>query len=132
MDGSLSIMAHWVDRVDQVVATVFVNQKKLIDAANVIVIEMPRIYSRGSAQSQAAKNSGAITKLIFLVATLRSRIDEHRSVRIVLVYPQIWKGQVSKKITRSRMVRRYGNIVKSLDHNIVDAIGIGTWLLGKV
>lgn len=121
-------LAFWIGRVDEMVNTVYRDLGDHVGSADVVVIEMPRIYSRGSSASQAAKNSGAIEKLIFLVSSLRSRImryDMH--VRIVLVYPQTWKGQVPKSLTRRRMERRYGRVIKHLDHNIVDAIGIATW-----
>lgn len=119
---------YWVAMIDQMINLV----SDVIDQVGlpgVVVIELPRTYTRGSIASQAAKNSGAIEKLVFFVASLRSWFMM-RDVDVVLVYPAGWKGQVPKRITQRRMMRKYGAWVADADHNVVDAVGILDWYLG--
>ena len=58
------------------------------------------------------------------------------------VYPPQWKGNVPKKIMTGRIkklltldewvIMSGGDWPKSLEHNVVDAIGIGLWRLGRL
>ncbi len=60
----------------------------------------------------------------------------------ISVYPPQWKGNVPKKIMterikklltpKERAILDAGDWPKSLEHNVVDAIGIGLWRLGRL
>lgn len=60
----------------------------------------------------------------------------------ISVYPPQWKGNVPKKIMTERIKKlltpkeqyllEVGDWPKSLEHNVVDAIGIGLWRLGRL
>lgn len=60
----------------------------------------------------------------------------------ISVYPPQWKGNVPKKImterikklltSKERAILDAGDWPKSLEHNVVDAIGIGLWRLGRL
>jgi Holliday junction resolvasome RuvABC endonuclease subunit len=123
--------------VNNVLAMLYVPEIELPCVPDYVVIEMPVIYSRGSAAARAARNSGALTKLIYFVGSLtQALIDRECSTddsktRPVLVTPATWKGQVKKHITHKRMIRRYGRVCDDLNHNIIDAIGIGTWFIER-
>ena len=92
-----------------------------------VLIEMPSHYS--SAVGNAAKNSGAILKLMFFVASLRQLLIG-LGYCATLIRVNQWKGTVPKAITERRMQKRYGKqALHGLDDNAIDAIGIGTWFL---
>lgn len=59
--------------------------------------------------------------------------------RIVHVYPRTWKGQVPKKIHTARTLAKLTSsergvlpeLPASKLHNVLDAVGLGLWLLGR-
>jgi hypothetical protein len=119
-DGSL----EWVDRVDASVEFL-----KTLDETyefHGLRIEMPSTY--GGHKGSPAAASGAIMKLAFQVASIRS-VFQQRSAGAILVPVSRWKGTTPKDITHRR-IRKYWNVSKS-DHNEMDAIGIGDWYFRK-
>lgn len=86
-----------------------------------------------------ARESGSITKLAFMCGLLygmRNDVD-----KFVFTLPRGWKGQLSKDVLKNRIASTYAgkgmkyskDEWKDLDHNVVDAIGIGHWrLYGRV
>lgn len=86
-----------------------------------------------------ARESGSITKLSFICGLLygmRNEVD-----KFVFTLPRGWKGQLSKDVLKNRIESVYAGKGKKytkeewkdLNHNIVDAIGIGHWrLYGRV
>lgn len=70
----------------------------------------------------AARESGAMYKLCLIVGMIYSFGD------VVRVPPHGWKKQLPKHVVRRRLMRVYPDVVdEKLDHNVVDAIGIGYW-----
>ena len=65
---------------------------------------------------------------------------------VILVTPQRWKGQVPKEIMTERILRALSDaerqnlerhfkmfrVIKSLQHNYIDAVGIGLWASGRI
>ncbi len=93
-----------------------------------VAIELPDHYS--SAKGEAAKNSDAILKLIFQVATIRSTIlSLIPSCEVILIPVRKWKGSQPKHLTQRR-IRNHWHF-ENVNHNICDAVGIGDWLLRK-
>lgn len=91
-----------------------------------VIIEYPELHAGMAAV--AARESGAIFKLSFVCGGIFSLLREIAVIK--LVTPSKWKGQLTKELTRKRLYRIYPEIVdKNLDHNIVDAIGIGYYTL---
>jgi hypothetical protein len=70
------------------------------------------------------------------------RLCEERGARVELAWPQTWKGSVPKKIHHKRLlaVLESDEIellpkrprAKNYDHNLLDAVGIGLWKLGRI
>jgi hypothetical protein len=97
-----------------------------------LIIEMPRIYP-GSGQQK-----GDLNDLLDLAAVV-GFLEGVLGGRTTRVFPAQWKGQVPKKIMTARIlgklsVEERNTIVSagSKTHNIVDAIGIGLWKLGRL
>jgi hypothetical protein len=91
-----------------------------------VLIEFPSVWSN-SAKSQIASNSGSLGKLFFLCGSLWQCCIQLGVPHTELVPVNTWKGQVPKSITRMRVIRDYGQEYTELNHNIIDAIGIGRW-----
>ena len=92
------------------------------------VIELPRVYPG------ARKNDpNDLVDLACVAGALGNEFTEY-------VYPRTWKGQVPKVVMGKRIMSRLSegekwNIEKcpeSLKHNVLDAIGIGLWKLGRL
>lgn len=86
-----------------------------------------------------ARESGSITKLSFMCGLLYGMRNEVE--KFVFTLPRGWKGQLSKDVLKNRIEKTYaGKGMKyskdewaEMDHNVVDAIGIGHWRLwGRV
>lgn len=85
-----------------------------------LVMEVPEHFGEGQ-RGQIARDTGSILKLAFVCGMIYSLTDN-----TVTYEPSKWKGQMSKEVVRTRLVSDYPDKpIASLDHNIVDAIGIG-------
>ena len=96
--------------------------------ADRILIEVPAYWAN---EGFAARESGNLGKLHFLCGMLAT-IGPH-----ILPSPHMWKGQMPKKVMRNRLWDVYDGVcgidMATIDHNVLDAIGIGHWYLyGKV
>ncbi len=96
-----------------------------------LIIEMPRIYP-GSGQQKGDLND------LLNLATVVGYAEAHFK-QAERVYPATWKGQVPKKIMTARILasltvaeRARIQSAGAKTHNIVDAIGIGLWKLGRL
>lgn len=105
------------------------------------VIEIPQVY-------RASKSKGDPNDLIKL-ATVAGRLAEYyesRGLRVQLVKPREWKGQLPKKVMQNRLLGTRGpqwtrdeinalagaaNRVGNYDHNVLDAVALGMWRLGR-
>ena len=100
-----------------------------------LVLETPAHWAIGGFE---ARESGNMGKLHFLCGMLYTLSDTF------LVYPANWKGQYPKPVVRNRMIRIFkeenSGIVdadklaielEKINHNTMDAIGIGYWYLYK-
>lgn len=102
---------------------------------NSVVIELPRVY-------QGAQQKGDPEDLIQLAA-LTGAISERLASaggHIATVRPSEWKGQVPKDIMNMRILSKLSveelavikHVGKTKDHNVIDAIGIGMFHLGRL
>lgn len=118
----------WLPRVDEMVERVSNSSKMMMGVSRQVIIEMPSVYSGG--KGTVASNSGAIVKLGFLVASIRSRFHA-LATPVELTLVKVWKGNTPKEITQKRVAEMLGKSRKELmevmDHNEVDAIGLGRW-----
>lgn len=111
-----------------------------VDAVQVVgnlVIEKPQIYRAG--KSKAKPND-----LITLAIQVGRYVERCKGMRVTLVTPAEWKGQVSKEIIVPRILgtlneRERGiatqaslGIAKGKIHNMVEAIGIGLHHCGRM
>lgn len=92
------------------------------------IIELPDHYS--SAKGQAARNSDAILKLMFQVATIRTTLlHSLPACQVTLIPVRRWKGTQPKHITQRRILTHWN--FTNTNHNICDAVGLGDWFLRK-
>jgi len=98
-----------------------------------LVTEIPQHFGVGG---YLARESGSILKLTFIAGMIYNITDN-----VVSYEPNQWKGQLPKDVVARRLQKLYpkeelfDSKTKKfiLDHNIVDAIGIGhKYLYGKV
>lgn len=104
-------------------------------------IERPQIYRA----SQSKGDPNDIVTLAIQVGQYKERL-EARGVKVTLVLPTTWKGQLKKEIHHARIlgslpevekvrvVKSLETVAKSHRHDTLDAIGLGLWLIrsGKV
>ncbi len=100
--------------------------------ADHVVVELPRIYPY---QKRITVND-----LIDLAAVAGACAG---AGPVEFVYPATWKGQTPKDISHRRVMKKLSlaevqvvesclqAIPKSLQHNVLDAIGIGQWWRGR-
>lgn len=106
------------------------------DSVKIIVIEAPRWYPR-----EYKIDTNDLLDLSILVGKIQGMYEE-RGQTVQLVWPRSWKGTVSKKIHNPRVLAALTKeeIVllprrpraKDHDHNMLDAVGIGLWKLGRM
>lgn len=100
------------------------------------VIEKPQVYVRGKG------DPNDLITLAILVGQYKERLEKAH-VPVTLVIPHTWKGNVPKSIHNDRVLGKltvleralYTQSVLSLAvskrHNVIDAIGLGLWLLKR-
>jgi hypothetical protein len=123
---------EWVNRVDQMLIDLLQTLDEHEESRiHRVIIELPTHYS--SEVGDAAKNSSAILKLMFLVATLRrSFLTTREPSEVILVPVAKWKGNAPKHITQRRVLKDFPTLRSKHpkpDHNELDAVGIGRWYL---
>ena len=91
---------------------------------------------------QVYRNSGVDANSLLAVARVVGGVAFHvKPGKIELVRPARWKGQVPKEICNRRTVAKLtpsekvllelSNCPASLEHNLLDAIGIGLWAIRR-
>lgn len=109
-----------------------------------LVIEEPQVYQGNNSDDaddliQLAGTVGAVCQL-----AVGNRINiEARKIRTIK--PRVWKGQVPKKTMVDRIWHRLspkererisfpssGGPMHGLNHNVMDAVGIGLWACGRL
>lgn len=100
------------------------------DGVDEVVCEMPRVYP-----DERKKRPNDLLDLAAVAGSCACLGP------LVFVYPYQWKGQVPKGIMHERVRRQLslGEVVvldqclkqvpKSLQHNVLDAVGVGQWRL---
>ena len=111
---------QWVGKTVDICA--WFKGKVLSTGAEVVVIELPEVWS-GSDVSMTAAASGALIKLAYLVGGL-AQVSQDCGCRLpVLVLPREWKGQLPKDVVIARILQRMPKMKKIRDHE-ADAIGM--------
>jgi hypothetical protein len=100
-----------------------------------VVIELPQHRSRKS------KNFADIITLAVLVGELKNMWRD-RCHAVEPVWPTTWKGSVPKDIHNDRVLEKLSPKerdvlqksprAKKFNHNMIDAVGIGLWKLGRM
>ena len=125
---------EWYDKAFSVHTKVVEIQEKC--SVVQVVCEMPDHWSVAGFQ---ARESGSIEKLAFMCGLFYGMRNDVQ--KFVFTLPRGWKGQLSKDVLKNRIESTYAGKGKKystaewkeLDHNVVDSIGIGHWLLfGRV
>lgn len=104
---------------------------------DIVVIEKPRIYP-GPSRDKAG-NMRDLNDLIDLACVAGGIAALFDTQQIITVYPADWKGQMPKEKMNKRVLdtltpeeRKCIQSVGKLDHNTLDAIGIGLHYLGRL
>lgn len=91
-----------------------------------LILEYPEYWSGSS--GYAARESGSIFKLTFLCGGIYFTFCN--MCKVVLVTPSQWKGQLKKDTVKRRLEKIYPELKKKkINHNTMDAIGIGYYTL---
>lgn len=98
-----------------------------------LVIELPQVYY-GAKQKGDAND---LVSLAFAAGKIASRFVCYTTVK-----PRDWKGTVKKEVMLKRILSKLTDgeltilkglgLPKSLEHNVVDAVGIGLHSLGRL
>ena len=99
-----------------------------------VAYEMPTYFQAG--KGQVAASSGALVKLVFLVGSINQALYETKYISCHQVTPIQWKGQLPKDVAAKRIMRILGDDIpdvpgEPLNNHVIDAIGIGLYLLGE-
>jgi hypothetical protein len=100
------------------------------------IIEAPRWYPR-----EHRIDTNDLLDLSVLVGEIKGRFESFNAL-VELVYPRTWKGTVPKDIHNKRVLAALNSEelkvlpkrprAKDVDHNLLDAVGIGLWKLGRM
>ncbi len=100
-----------------------------------VLIELPQVY-RGS-----KVNPNDLVTLAVKVGELKYHAESTGHV-VTLVWPHDWKGSTPKKIHNNRVIKRLrvdewavverAECSDSKRHNVLDAVGLGLWKLGRM
>lgn len=96
-----------------------------------VVVELPQVYQR----SKSKGDPNDLIAVAVVVGALQERLR-----RVELVKPRTWKGTVKKEVMLKRIVSKLTaeetallpKLSKSLVHNVIDAIGIGLFAVGRL
>ncbi len=108
------------------------------NGARIGIIEVPKVYPHSSKKSADGTEHNVdpndIVRLAYLAGVLAPGVET--------VTPQEWKKQVPKKIHNQRVLSRLNekeryliedyNCPAHLKHNVIDAVGLGLWKLGRM
>ena len=102
------------------------------DDIHEIVIELPQVY----AGSKSKGNPNDLIKLAYEAGRVVG------SAAAKVIKPREWKGTIKKEVMLKRILSKLDDrelrLLKGLglppskEHNVVDAIGIGLWALGRL
>lgn len=97
-----------------------------------LIVEFPRIYPKGPRDRRSDPND--LLDVAGVAGAVAALFEN-----VLWVFPQEWKGQVPKEVMNSRVKKRLTpeelrriTSVGALDHNTLDAVGIGLHLLGRL
>lgn len=89
---------------------------------NEAFIEIPdRWDGKGSVEN--------ILKLSFLCGSIYHAMMKRLLIKVSLIKPREWKGQMNKQIVDKRIYKAIG---KKYSEHISDAVGIGLWVKGQL
>ena len=104
----------------------------VVKHVDLLVVEHPQHYPKSPVDPNT---------LIKLGFNLGAAAVHFRPVKIVTPTPREWKGQTPKDIHNARVLRKLNDLererfrgvtIVSLQHNVLDAIGLGLWSLGRL
>ena len=90
-----------------------------------VLMEWPGFWG-GSVKSFSSMERGDLFKLCYLIGS----ISQSLMILPRLVAPILWKGQMTKHMTKRRLIMRLGEEFNNISEHCVDAIGMGLALGG--
>ena len=103
-----------------------------------VVIEKPEVYA------DRAMWKGDPNNLVTLGIRVGRALERYGEGKTTLVLPKTWKGQVPKEVHHARaktklteielarLARCVGRVAVSKQHNVLDAVALGLWYLGRL
>jgi len=110
--------------------------QRMIFTGDAVRIEAPRHYPH--------KEKGDVNDLLDLAVRV-GRLQEWceaQGAHVELVWPRTWKGSVPKPIHNRRVLETLSDVelkvlpksprARTYNHNMLDAVGLGLWALGRM
>ncbi len=104
-------------------------------ACDILVIELPQVYQHG--RSKGDPND--LIRVAFYAGAVAGALGYFGGLltgKLLTPTPGDWKGQVPKAIHHERIRRVLSTkelgLVSRVDHNVMDAVGLGLWALGRL
>lgn len=104
-----------------------------------ILVEYQQIYTRGKSRT---RNPADVLSVTIVAGRIVQALRPTRSETVELILPHAWKGGVDGDVMTRRIVSmltpkeceilRATKVQKSLLHNVIDAIGLGLWSVGRL
>lgn len=98
-----------------------------------IIIERPDSFTYKKRQSYMGKalNYEAMNRNNIAVGVIAGTLRPYTEEILFVTAPE-WKGKQNKQLTMAIVNSSYGIKLKTSQHDIADAIGIGSWWLRKI
>lgn len=96
---------------------------------------------QGYAPGQQKGDQNDLLEVNLTVGRLANQVECHSSANVHLIYPRVWKKQVPKEIMCTRIEGKLSDgeravippkLTKKERLDVLDAIGIGLWRLGRL
>ncbi len=129
-------IAHFNSGSDRLVGAFYSSWEDLnpglINTVDRLVIEMPRVYP-----GMPGIDLNDLLNLAAMVGRFEAIFPSH-----IRVFPSQWKGQVPKAVMNNRVLNKLSiaervvvdsaDVIRSKRHNMLDAVGIGLYHLGRL
>ena len=105
-----------------------IEQYLTVHEYDLVVIEKPEFQE--SKRSITSLNDTLVHLTCGFATILNAALDIYPPPKIQLVNPSEWKGNCPKRITKQRMVKRFGkDTVGNLPHDEIDALGLAVYAI---
>jgi hypothetical protein len=109
-------------------------------AVETLVVEIPEVYPGTHEEDPNDLIKVAVCAGRWIEVMKESAARSGVSLTVADPHPRQWKGQVPKRIHNARVLEKLKpaelalvpKLAKTRLHNVIDAIGLGLWKLGRI